>query len=336
MTSPISIHETTDVLQQIFEAAKTARKTAKKKREKAKKELNKAEQHNADSFEVHILHLKHLKAKYKHKSLAAAYEIAKNRLKHGLKHSDKSEANTLLNGSSRPETITESKEHLKKHAQKVAETLQSKRNEKEKKHPQKEKKHKERKSAHTAITTPEPEKPDKKSADRKTTPIDTRNYQITTSQDSVFIKDPPIVEAIKTATVSPTPTPKIQTDASAPVKTIPSASQVAEPVKKTTTRKVQKVETVQPHPSAAIYATNDLTLVEGIGAKVAQILKDNGIATFAQLSSAESENLKLILRKNRLQMMNPATWPEQARLVVANKFDDLKALQEILKGGKRV
>ena len=37
-----------------------------------------------------------------------------------------------------------------------------------------------------------------------------------------------------------------------------------------------------------------------------------------------------------LQMMEPATWPEQAKLAAAGKTEELQALQEKLKGGRLV
>ena len=65
-------------------------------------------------------------------------------------------------------------------------------------------------------------------------------------------------------------------------------------------------------------------------------MNENDIVTFSRLSLATPDELKDILRKNRLQMMNPSTWAEQAKLIVDGKFDELKHLQEVLKGGRRV
>ena len=84
-----------------------------------------------------------------------------------------------------------------------------------------------------------------------------------------------------------------------------------------------------------VVAPDDLTAIEGIGPKVAGLLNGLGIATFAQLAGSDVAALKQILKEARLQMIDPATWPEQARLASAGEWDALKALQSELKGGRR-
>lgn len=80
---------------------------------------------------------------------------------------------------------------------------------------------------------------------------------------------------------------------------------------------------------------DDLKIVEGIGPKVASLLSGAGITTFAQLASAEVALLEDILERSGLRMMNPATWPEQAGLAAAGRWDELTALKDVLKGGRR-
>jgi predicted flap endonuclease-1-like 5' DNA nuclease len=70
---------------------------------------------------------------------------------------------------------------------------------------------------------------------------------------------------------------------------------------------------------------DDLTRLEGIGPKVKALLQEAGIATFAQLASADD-----------LQFMDPASWPEQAKLAAEGKVEELKILQDSLKGGRKV
>ena len=91
-----------------------------------------------------------------------------------------------------------------------------------------------------------------------------------------------------------------------------------------------------PEAPSAIAAGDDLTIIEGIGPKVASLLNEAGIATFAQLAAADPAHLAEVLRAAQLPMIDPATWPEQARLASAGKSDELKALQQALKGGRRV
>ena len=80
---------------------------------------------------------------------------------------------------------------------------------------------------------------------------------------------------------------------------------------------------------------DDLTLIEGIGPKVALLLNVAGITTFDQLAAADPAHLKEILRIADLQMMDPTTWPEQAKLAADGKMAELAALQAVLKGGRR-
>jgi large subunit ribosomal protein L17 len=85
---------------------------------------------------------------------------------------------------------------------------------------------------------------------------------------------------------------------------------------------------------AAAVQPDDLTKIEGIGPKVNQVLQTAGIQTFAQLAEASPESLKTILAAEGLQLMDPGTWPEQARLVSEGKLEEFEALTARLKGGK--
>jgi NADH-quinone oxidoreductase subunit I len=82
---------------------------------------------------------------------------------------------------------------------------------------------------------------------------------------------------------------------------------------------------------------DDLTRVEGIGPVISGVLQKAGIKTFAQLADAKAEDIKEILGKanpNLLRLADPTTWPKQARLAAAGKWDALEKLQDRLKGGK--
>jgi large subunit ribosomal protein L21 len=88
-------------------------------------------------------------------------------------------------------------------------------------------------------------------------------------------------------------------------------------------------------PSVSAKA-EDLTIVEGIGPKIAEILRGNGINTFAALADAKVEAIAEMLKKagSRFSTHKPDTWPMQAALARDGKFDALKALQDELDGGK--
>jgi predicted flap endonuclease-1-like 5' DNA nuclease len=80
---------------------------------------------------------------------------------------------------------------------------------------------------------------------------------------------------------------------------------------------------------------DNLTLIEGIGAKIAEVLVNNGVTTFKQLSLLAPDYIKDILHKNRLQLADPTTWAEQARLAADGKMEQLETLKKELKRGKR-
>ncbi len=81
---------------------------------------------------------------------------------------------------------------------------------------------------------------------------------------------------------------------------------------------------------------DDLTKIEGVGPKAAEVLVEAGIKTFAELSKSTADDLKEILEKSEghFNAADPTTWPEQAELAAADKWDELKELQDKLKGGK--
>ncbi len=94
-----------------------------------------------------------------------------------------------------------------------------------------------------------------------------------------------------------------------------------------------------PAPPAAkmpdvMQTEDDLVIIEGIGPKVADVLKQNGVRTFAQLAATPVSTLEKILLDNGLRFMKPDSWPEQGRLAAAGQMDELKALQNKLVAGK--
>ena len=80
---------------------------------------------------------------------------------------------------------------------------------------------------------------------------------------------------------------------------------------------------------------DDLRKIEGIGPKIAEIFNLAGISTFADLAATSVEKLSEILTDagSKYASKNPGTWPEQAKLAAEGNWDELKDLQEKLKGG---
>lgn len=90
-------------------------------------------------------------------------------------------------------------------------------------------------------------------------------------------------------------------------------------------------------PKAATPATDDLSIIEGIGPKIAELLVKGGIVTFADLAKAKPAAIQTILDAagKRYQMHDPATWPKQAALARDGKTAELAKLQAELKGGRK-
>jgi len=81
---------------------------------------------------------------------------------------------------------------------------------------------------------------------------------------------------------------------------------------------------------------DDLTLIEGIGPKVAKVLGEAGILTFAQLAESNADDIQNILNEAGLKMMDATSWPAQAKLAADNDMDGLKKMQDKLSGGRKV
>ncbi len=122
-----------------------------------------------------------------------------------------------------------------------------------------------------------------------------------------------------------------------------SAKTVAKPPKAKADKKTEKAAAKPVPPKsktkkeAAKDATkkDDLKRIEGIGPKIAGLLNDAGITTFAQLSDSTDKKLADVLQSAgaRFRLAKPGTWKEQAALAAAGKQDELNKLQDQLKGG---
>ncbi len=95
-------------------------------------------------------------------------------------------------------------------------------------------------------------------------------------------------------------------------------------------------EPTPPPPSNGETTADDLKKIEGIGPKIAELLTEAGIATFAQLAETQSDKIKEILSAagNNFATHDPTTWPEQAKMAAEGKWDELKKWQDELDGGK--
>lgn len=93
---------------------------------------------------------------------------------------------------------------------------------------------------------------------------------------------------------------------------------------------------VAPMKAGAAPGGDDLKKIEGIGPKIESLLKEAGIATFADLEKTSAEKVREILDAAgpTFNLADPETWSKQAGLAAAGKWDELKELQDKLKGGR--
>lgn len=84
-------------------------------------------------------------------------------------------------------------------------------------------------------------------------------------------------------------------------------------------------------PTGAI-VTDDLTIIEGIGPKIAAALAAAGISTYAKLATQSPTELEGIVRAAGVRMVGHAvSWPEQALLLSEGRLEEWKALAARLK-----
>lgn len=89
---------------------------------------------------------------------------------------------------------------------------------------------------------------------------------------------------------------------------------------------------------SSVYAAlkpDQLQVVEGIGPKMESVLKDNKIKTWDDLSNSSLDGLRKILDSygSKYKIIDPATWPEQARMANQGDWEGLIARQKQLSGG---
>jgi predicted flap endonuclease-1-like 5' DNA nuclease len=125
------------------------------------------------------------------------------------------------------------------------------------------------------------------------------------------------------------------------LKAVPPAAVVESPDVAAETPAMVKVEPRAPEKPAApddLAGPDNLERIEGIGPKIASVLRAAGIVTFAQLAATDVSRIEQILEEKspRLRrLVHPATWPEQASLAASGDWEALEALQHELKGGRR-
>ncbi len=102
------------------------------------------------------------------------------------------------------------------------------------------------------------------------------------------------------------------------------------------TEPTAEVETPAQTEEATGTESDDLTKVEGIGPKISEVLSEAGLDTFAKVADSTPEAIREILDNAGSQFAShdPATWPQQAKLAAEGKWEELKAWQDELDGGR--
>lgn len=91
----------------------------------------------------------------------------------------------------------------------------------------------------------------------------------------------------------------------------------------------------EPPAGGAPYPLDDLTVIEGIGPEIAQLINRIGIHTWAELADTEVSLLRTMLADAGPDFADhrPDTWPEQAAHLAAGRWDDFAALAARVRGG---
>ena len=63
---------------------------------------------------------------------------------------------------------------------------------------------------------------------------------------------------------------------------------------------------------------DNLKEIKGIGPAIENLLNENKIYSFQDLSQCKIETLSKILEKKNLRLANPETWPEQAKKLLSH------------------
>lgn len=85
-----------------------------------------------------------------------------------------------------------------------------------------------------------------------------------------------------------------------------------------------------------LFQHDNLQIIEGIGPKVEQLLKEAGISDWQKMAESTPESLAEILTNagSAYKMMNPTSWPQQGKLAFQNRWGELVELQKFLDAGR--
>ncbi len=126
------------------------------------------------------------------------------------------------------------------------------------------------------------------------------------------------------------------TEEEAPAKEEATPAKEKAPAKKAAEKKEEtpKKKAAPKKAAAKSKDADDLKKIEGIGPKIAEVLAENGVSTYAALAKMDRDAVKAILDTvSTLKSKEPKTWPQQAALAADGKWEELEKLQDELMGG---
>ena len=115
-------------------------------------------------------------------------------------------------------------------------------------------------------------------------------------------------------TTGPVAEKKAPKQASAKSSAKPKAEKTTEPAKKASPKVTPKPKAkAAPASGASADGSDDLSKIKGIGGRVAEVLNDNGIRSYADVAATSVERFKEILKENDMsRFRDPSNWAEQA------------------------
>ena len=181
-------------------------------------------------------------------------------------------------------------------------------------------------------------------------PLATEPEEMESEVDLMIDETPPTVTIEAPAILNIEPLPVVEARPREVVVTIPEMTfnvPIAEPMANLQPPPpvIEPFDLVQPAPETTetivvppmpLGASDDLTVIEGIGPKIQMLLNQYGIYTYRQLADTDVARMREILAAGgpQLAMHDPGTWPSQANLAANDQWEALKSIQGFLKGGK--
>jgi len=79
---------------------------------------------------------------------------------------------------------------------------------------------------------------------------------------------------------------------------------------------------------------DDLTVIEGIGPKIEELFRANGVGSLVQIACLGIDDMLDILERGgpSFRLANPDSWAQQASLAAENRWKDLKRMQDDMIG----